>query len=116
MRKHNRRPDETPQSNLRRVSESCAKVLEHVDAHIEKVVTGENVTDHDMTMVGHLAALSRNIAAVGGELRKMEAHEAKLELTDAQLIEHFRKMTPARRAQWGRDLAEMDQRKGSVLA
>lgn len=114
-RKPHQKSSETPTSNLRKATETCAKVLQAIDDHVELVVEQENVTDHDMRMVVHLSGLGRNVAQIGGELRKMESHEAKQEITTTQLVDYFRnKCTDEQRAQWSRDLLAMN-RKASVL-
>lgn len=71
-------------------------------------------TGFDAELASQLSILSHKAAQIMGEARKLEKDEAKAEVTDAAIVDHFRKMSTARRAQWIADIQAMD-RKGSVL-
>ena len=106
-----------PRSLLRRVTDTCGKASDALDRCVDRVsdmLDKDSGGDYDKDLASHLAWLTKNLAQIGGEVRKMESHEAKQDLTDATLVDHFRKLTPDRRAQWVRDIMAMD-RKGSVL-
>ena len=117
MKKTNKQSN--PDPLLKRISESCGKAITSLDDCIERVASnlaGADGADYDKDLASHLAWLTKNVAQIGGEVRKMESHEAKLsDIQPAILIEHFRKMTAGERSAWVRDIQAMD-RKGSVLS
>lgn len=108
---------DTPRSLLRRVTDTCGKASDALDRCIERVsrMLDDERGDYDKDMASHLAWMTKNLAQIGGEVRKMEHHEAKLtDISPTVLLEYFRKQTPDVRAQWVRDISAMSEKR-SVL-
>jgi hypothetical protein len=104
-------------NNLKQASETCGKVLSAIEDHVQALIEGENVTKNERETVDRLCIIGKHTAQIGGELRKMESHEAKLtDIPHQVLLEFFRKLSAQQRAQWIRDIGEMDRRKESVLS
>ncbi len=71
--------------------------------------------DYDKDMVSHLAWLTKNLAQIGGEIRKMEAADAKAaELDPSKILEWVRRRSPSELAQLMAELESIMTRK-SVL-
>lgn len=118
-RKAKSKPESTePESLLKRIGVSCGKALTALDECIERVAKDLGTAQgsgYDKDLASHLAWLTKNVAQIGGEVRKMESHEQKSgEITPRQLSDHFRKATPEEREQWIRELTALDAQ-GSVL-
>lgn len=131
------RPTEDVGALLSRAQASCSTALEALDRCIRHVAsalaaseapTGWEATiaqpkgkgkskgekpasDYNDKMASHLAWLTKNIAQIMGELRKLDAHERKSddELTPAIVLSYLRALDVSERAHLLREAARIDE-------
>lgn len=117
---------------LSRAQASCSTALEALDRcvrHVANLLAGASAptaaakgknkkpaTGYDDKMASHLAWLTKNIAQIMGELRKLDAHERKSDddLTPAIVLAYLRGLDPSPRAHLLREAARIDEARSGL--
>lgn len=112
-------PSEAPARLSMRIQQQVERGVEALGRCQERVtaVLDDETAEYDKDLASHLAWLTKNNAAVMGEVRKLEADEraAATKLNHGAVMSYLRALPPDKRAQVKRELADMDSGR-SVLA